>query len=82
MINPYKIICIIGMLGSCSSYACNNTPAPVPPTPDSGDAGAYVNCCAMMGDTTTECPKTLQHVVEQKLEPIPVACSKCGLACP
>lgn len=80
--NPYRILYLIGMLGSCSAYSCTPSPAPVPPVPDSGDGGVYAACCAAIGDTAPECPRTLQHVVETKLTPNATACAKCGLACP
>ena len=81
MINPYRVLYFVGMIGSCSSWACHS-PGPVPPAPDSGDGGVYVACCASMGDTAPECPRVLQHVVESKLATNATACAKCGLACP
>jgi hypothetical protein len=78
--SPQVMLAILALTESCA-WACTPAPVPVPPTPDSGDGGAYVACCASMGDTAPECPATLQHVVKTHLTTNAAACSKCGLAC-
>lgn len=80
--SPRTVLAILAITESCSWACTPPTPSPLPPVPDSGDAGAYVACCAAMGDTAPECPATLQHVAESRLTSNAAACSKCGIACP
>lgn len=82
---------LLGLLLLVLVNACAVTPPPVTPTPDASDAAAsiegaapasvYTACCASMGDSTPECPATLQHVIEKRLTSVPKACSACNLGC-
>lgn len=82
---------LLGLLLLVLVNACAAIPAPVPPSPDASDASpgiegaapasVYSACCVTMGDSTPECPATLEHVVQAHLTSLPKACSLCNLGC-